>query len=136
ALRLWPFRTIQPLAAVIADEIFHDSIFKRMKSDDGDTRSRFESGAQNAHALLERAQLVVHFHPQRLKCLRRGVSASMTADDSFDRARELECFGKGRIFTHLHYQTGDAARGRFFTKVAEQTSQIFFAIAVYNIRGR
>src|SRR5205814_9430311 len=76
---LRPFWSIQPLATVIADEILHDSIFERMKSDGRDPGSRFESRGQNLHALCERAQLIVDFHPYRLNCLRRGMPPSVAS---------------------------------------------------------
>ena len=100
-----------------------------------DCLSLNELRGQNAHAVFKRAQLIVHFHPQRLKCLRRRMPAAVATDNFFDRASELQRFGKRRIFAHLHNQTGDAARRRFFAEIAEQAGQIFFAIAVYNFRG-
>src|SRR5205807_676252 len=62
------------------------------------------------------------------------MPAAMAANYFFDRACELERFRKRDIFSHLHNQAGDATSGRFFAEIAEYTSEIFFAIAVYDVR--
>ena len=60
-----------------------------MECDDRDPRAGLKTRGQNAQTLLERAELIVYFHPQRLKRLCRRMSASVAADDFFDRARQL-----------------------------------------------
>ena len=63
-----------------------------MKRDHCDPRSDFEPRGQNAQTLFERAELVVHFHPQRLKSLGGRMTTAVTADNFFDRARQLKRF--------------------------------------------
>ena len=57
-----------------------------MESDDGDARTDFEARRQNAQTFRERAELIIHFHTQCLKRLRRWMPATVPTHRFFDRA--------------------------------------------------
>src|SRR2546423_6880821 len=99
-----------------------------MKGDDCDPPVRLEAIRQAAQTFLERAKLIVHFHPQRLKNLRRGMTSSVAADHFLNRVRELKRFTKRRFLAQLDEPARDPARGRFFAEFAEQASEILFAV--------
>src|SRR5205823_12939565 len=80
---------------MITKEIFNDPILQRMKSDNSDTRTGFESCRQNPQPLLEGAELVIHFHTQRLKNLRLRMTPAVPADDLLDSMRQREGYSDG-----------------------------------------
>src|SRR5262249_30424279 len=85
-------------------------------------------------ALFKCAQLIVYFHPQRLKNLGGRMLSSVTAHQLFNCARERECFAKRRSFAHFYDHARDPPRGRFFAQFTEEACQFFFAVFVYNCR--
>src|ERR1039457_6383062 len=136
ALRLRPLRPIEPFAAAIAEEIFHDAIFERTKADHCDPRAGCEPSRQNAQPLLKRTEFVVHFHAQRLKSLRRRMTTSVATNDFFNRTRERQRFTKRRRLARLHDYARDPARSRLLAQVAEQLCELFLAVIVNDVRSR
>src|SRR6266487_312937 len=128
--RLRPFRAVEPFPAAIAKEIFDDAILKRMKCDNGDSRTRLESRSQDAQAACERAEFIIYLNAQRLEDLCSRMTPPMAPDDFFDRASERKRLPEGRFLALFHNQTRDASRGRFLPKIAKQTSQLFLAVFV------
>src|SRR4029078_4552657 len=60
--------------------------------------------------------------------------SSVTAYQLFNRARELERFGKGRSFAYFLDHARNAARSRFFAELTKDAGQVLFAVIVYNCR--
>src|SRR4029079_9141833 len=134
APRLRPFRSVEPFLAMIAKEIFHYPVLQRMESDHADPSAPLESRNEDAQALLQGSQLIVPFHPQRLKHLSSRMLSSVTAYELFNRARELERFVKGRSFAYFHDHARNEARSRFFAELTKDAGQFLFAVIVYNCR--
>ena len=134
-LRGGPLRAVDPFPAMIAKEIFDDSIFQGMKSNDSDARAGLESVSQNTQALFERAEFVIHFHTQRLKNLRGRMTTTVPAHGFFDRIRQRESFAKRRCLAHLNNQARDTTRGRFLPEIAKQVRQLFAAVLVNDCSG-
>src|SRR5919204_544369 len=106
-----------------------------MECDHRDARTYLEPLRYDTQTLGERAELVVHLHTQGLKHLCRGMATPMTAHDFFDRARELKGLAKGKGFSFFDNDAGDAARGRFFSELAKQLGELFFAVVIHDVRG-
>ena len=86
--------------------------------------------------VLERAEFVVHLHPQGLEDLRRRMAPTVAADDFLDRLGEGERFAKGRFLAQLHDLARDPARRRLFAELAKNARQLFFRVAVDHFGGR
>ena len=122
--RLRPFGSIEPLAAAIAEEIFHDPILERMKGDDSNalpdsrrlvrTRKPSSSAPSSSFTSMRR----------RLEDLGRGMAPSVAADDFLDRLRQLQRIAKGCFLAQLDDLAGDTARGRLFPELAEEFGSV------------
>ena len=106
-----------------------------MEGDDRDPAAGFETIREDNQAGCERAEFIVHFHPQSLEDLRGRMAPAVASDDFLDRLGEAERFAKGRFFAQLDDLAGDPARGRLFAELAENSRQLFFRIAVDDFRG-
>ena len=84
---------------------------------------------------FERAEFVVHLHPQRLEDLRRRMASAVASDDFFDRLGQRERFAKRRFLAQLDDLAGNAARGRLFAQLAKNPRQLFFRVAVDHLGG-
>ena len=110
ALGRGPLRTVKPFPTVIAKEILHDPILKRMKSDYGDPPARLESGSQNPQPFFERTDLVIDLHAQRLKDLSGRMTSTMSANNLLDLAHQRESLAQRRALSHFNNQARYSAR--------------------------
>src|ERR1700746_3762852 len=114
ALGRGPLRTVKPFPTVIAKEILHDPILKRMKTDYGDPPARLESGSQNAQPFFERTDLIIDLHAQRLKDLGGRMTPAMSANNLLDRVHQRESLAERRALSHF-YNTGRHSAGSAVT---------------------
>src|SRR5436190_20168419 len=107
-----------------------------MKRDHRDAPTRLKSRSQYAQTLFQRTKLVIDFHPQRLKNPGGGMVTAVPADKLFDRTRKRKSFAERKSLTHLYDQACDAARSRFLSQFAKETSQLLFAVLIYDRSSR
>src|SRR5260370_32761991 len=134
--RRGPLRSIEPFPAVIAKEVFHDPIFQRMKSDDCNASSSFESCRKNTQTFLKCAKLVIHFHAQGLKSLRGWMTPTVPTNDFFNGAGERDGFADRGCLPPFNNHARDATRSRLRPEFAKQAGHAVSAGLVNNKCGR
>src|SRR5436190_22705405 len=60
--------------------------------------------------------------------------SSVTTYQLFNGSRELECFAKRGSFADLHNHARDTSRGRLFSELTKDASQILCAVVVHDRR--
>src|SRR5204863_4028070 len=103
-----------------------------MKSNHRNTPAVLEPRSDHSQAFFERAELVIYFHPQRLKHLGSRMMTAVTADQFFERARQRQSFAKRYSFSHLYNQACNTTRCRLLSQFAKQPRQLFLAVFVYD----
>src|SRR6478672_198035 len=106
-----------------------------MESDNRDPCPRFQPCSQDPQAFLQRAELIIHGHPQCLKNLCRRMTTAMPSNNFLDRVGERKRFSKRHDLSHFDQLTGDPPRRRFFAKIAEKARQFLFTVMIDYLCG-
>src|SRR5438034_11173003 len=106
-----------------------------MKSNHRNTPAALKPRSEHSQTFFERAELVIYFHPQRLKHLGSRMMTAVTADQFFDRAGQRQSFTKRYSFSHLYNQACNTTRCWLLSQFAKQPRQLFLAVFVYDRGG-
>ncbi len=125
-----PLGTIDLSLGSIAEGLFHNTILKAVKSNDGKASSNLQKGGSNLEKTTKFPQLVVHFHAEGLKNLGGGMGPASATNELLDSIRKLQGRFKRSFLPFLHNPRRNLSGKFFLSKVPKNLPQISFIPAI------